>query len=172
MGKPIQTQAGWTNSTLKQKFTLRCSKCAFSFGMFVLSFSIGFYISSFWIAKQVQENKHCFLRLFLLVSFHGQYHWFCQQCQSQSSIHFFSHLALSFPLSLMPHIQSPDFANSHHLEIHGFRNYAYSLVSLQNFEHFCTTLNPNPKEFMNVVSNEQAVPNSERFKRTNTVLTR
>lgn len=106
-----------------------------------------FYISSFWIGQQVQVNKHCntcFLkRLFLLVSFPDQCHWFCQRCQSQSSIHFFSRLALAFPLSPISHIQSPNFFDLHHLETHQFRNYTYSL---QNSEHFRATLNANPKQ--------------------------
>lgn len=132
--------------------------CSFLFNQFC--------ISSFWIAQQVQENKHCFLRLSPLVCFHGQSHWFCQQCHSQSSTHFFSHLALSFPLSLMPYILSPD---SHHLETHGFRNCTCSHF-LAEFWDFCTTLNPNPKQLFNVDSNEQT--ELKGFKRTDTVLTR
>lgn len=134
-----------------------------------------FYISSFWIGQLVQVNKHCNIwilkRLFLLVSLHDQYHWFCQQCQSQSSIHFFSHLALTF----------------HYPPFHTFSPQTLLIyiilrlidLGITHIPHFWILLhNPTPKSqtvtFVHVDSNEQTrtAPNAEIFKRTNTVFTR
>lgn len=146
-GGQTHSDSGWTNLNLKWEFTLRCSKCAFAFGMFILSLSVSF--ASLCSETATKDKKtNVAMNAFLEDSFHLSL-FITNNFGSASSASLtpvfisLSHLILYFSLSLFPYTQSPNFVNLHHLEIQGAGNYAYSFRSLKNFEHICPTLIPN-----------------------------